>query len=220
MKWSAIRVTVLAIGLSFALIASARVPALASSSGLLEFAAVTGGPSQAVLAAAQAAYQHALDLGVVVNPRLLTVIDYSRPSTEPRLWVLDLVSHAIIQRELVAHGKGSGENVATSFSNDEGSHKSSLGLFLTDAAYVGQNGYSLRLRGLDPGVNDRAYARDIVIHGAEYVSEAVAHTLGRIGRSWGCTAVRPAVARTLIDEIKGGTVLFAYGAASPRQQSR
>ena len=158
MKWSAIRVTVLAIGLGLALTASARVPALASGPGLLEFAAVTGGPSQAVLAAAQAAYQHALDLGVVVNPRLLTVIDYSRPSTEPRLWVLDLVSHAIVQRELVAHGKGSGENVATCFSNDEGSHKSSLGLFVTDAAYVGQNGYSLRLRGLDPGVNDRAYA--------------------------------------------------------------
>ena len=220
MKWPAIRVTVLAIGLGLALTASARVRAFASGPGFLEFAAVTGGPSQAVLDAAQAAYQHALDLGVVVNPRLLTVIDYSRPSTEPRLWVLDLMSHAIVQRELVAHGKGSGENVATSFSNDEGSHKSSLGLFVTDAAYVGQNGYSLRLRGLDPGVNDRAYARDIVIHGAEYVSDAVARTLGRIGRSWGCPAVRPAVARTLIDEIKGGTVLFAYGATSSRQQSR
>ena len=144
------------------------------------------------------------------------MIDYSRPSTEPRLWVLDLASHAIVQRELVAHGKGSGENVATSFSNHEGSHKSSLGLFVTGAAYVGENGYSLRLRGLDPGVNDRAYARAIVIHGAEYVSEATARTLGRIGRSWGCPAVRPAIARTLIDEIKSGTVLFAYGASSSR----
>ena len=216
MKWSAIRVTVLTIGIGVALGASARVRALASAPGLLEFAAVTGGPSQAVLAAAQAAYQHALDLGVVVNPRLLTVIDYSRPSTEPRLWVLDLVSHAIIQRELVAHGQGSGDNVATSFSNDEGSHKSSLGLFVTDTAYVGQHGYSLRLRGLDPGVNDRAYARAIVIHGAEYVSEAAARALGRLGRSWGCPAVRPAIARTLIDEIKSGTVLFAYGATSSR----
>lgn len=216
MTWSAIRATVVAIGISLALTASAHVRALTSGHAALDFAAVTGGPSQAVLDAAQAAYQHALTLGVVVNPRLLTVIDYSRPSTEPRLWVLDLVSRAIVQRELVAHGKGSGENVATSFSNDEGSHKSSLGLFVTGASYLGQNGYSLRLRGLDPGVNDRAYARDIVIHGAEYVSDAVARALGRIGRSWGCPAVRPAIAHALIDEIKGGTVLFVFGATASR----
>src|SRR5262245_22623935 len=197
--------------IALGLTASIHVRAVTEGSGPLEFAAVLGGPSQTVLDAAEAAYQHALNLGVVANPRLLTVIDYSRPSTEPRLWLLDLVSRAIVQRELVAHGKGSGDNVATSFSNDEGSHKSSLGLFVTGAAYTGQNGYSLRLLGLDPGVNDRAYARAIVIHGAEYVSDAVGRTLGRIGRSWGCPAVRPAVARTLIDEIKGGTVLFAYG---------
>jgi len=208
---SAIRVTVVAISLSLALMASVHVRALAAGPGPLEFAAVLGGPSQVVLEAAETAYRHALDLGVVVNPRLLTVIDYSRPSTEPRLWVLDLASRAIVQRELVAHGKGSGDNLATSFSNDEGSHKSSLGLFVTGAAYIGQNGYSLRLRGLEPGVNDHAYARDIVIHGAAYVSEAVARTLGRLGRSWGCPAVRPTIARPLIDEIKGGTVLFVYG---------
>ncbi|HKW02330.1 MAG TPA: murein L,D-transpeptidase catalytic domain family protein [Vicinamibacterales bacterium] len=204
------------IVLSVALAATVHVRAGGSAHALLEFAAVAGGPSQTVLDAAQTAYQHAIDLGVVVNPRLLTVIDYSRPSTEPRLWVLDLVSHAILQRELVAHGKGSGENVATSFSNDEGSHKSSLGLFVTGATYTGQNGYSLRLRGLDPGVNDRAYARDIVMHGAAYVSDAIARTLGRLGRSWGCPAVRPAIARTLIDEIKGGTVLFVYGTSASR----
>jgi hypothetical protein len=216
MMGSASRVTVLAIGLSVAVTVPAHVRALGSRPGPMEFAAVTGGPSQAVLEAAQSAYQHALDLGVVVNPRLMTVIDYSRPSTEPRLWVLDLVSRAILQRELVAHGQGSGGNVATAFSNDEGSRKSSLGLFVTGAAYTGENGYSLRLRGLDPGINDRAYARDIVIHGAEYVSEAIARTLGRLGRSWGCPAVRPAIARTLIDEIKGGTVVFAYGPPASR----
>lgn len=216
MKLSARRAAIVAIGLSVALAATVHVRARGSAHALLEFAAVTGGPSQAVLDAAQAAYQHALDLGVVVNPRLLTVIDYSRPSTEPRLWVLDLVSRAVLQRELVAHGKGSGENFATSFSNDEGSHKSSLGLFVTGATYTGQNGYSLRLRGLDPGVNDRAYARDIVMHGAAYVSDAIARTLGRLGRSWGCPAVRPAIAQTLIDEIKGGTVLFVYGASASR----
>ena len=212
----ALRVTVLAMGISLALTASATVRARGFEPRTLEFAAVADGPSQAALDAAQAAYRHALDLGVVVNPRLLTVIDYSRPSTQPRLWVLDLVSHVIVRRELVAHGRGSGENFATSFSNDDGSHKSSLGLFVTGVAYVGHNGYSLRLRGLDPGVNDHAYARDIVIHGAEYVSDAVARTLGRIGRSWGCPAVRLAVAQELIDQIKGGTVLFAYGATASR----
>src|SRR5262245_61356633 len=152
----AVRIIALALGITLGLTASVHLRAVTGGAGPLEFAAVLGGPSQAVLDAAEAAYQHALDLGVVVNPRLLTVIDYSRPSTEPRLWVLDLVSRAIVQRELVAHGRGSGENLATSFSNDDGSHKSSLGLFVTGAAYTGQNGYSLRLLGLDPGVNDRA----------------------------------------------------------------
>jgi hypothetical protein len=213
---SATRASVLVIGISLALAAWAHVRVVAAAPGLLEFAAAAGGPSQPVLDAAQAAYQHALDLGVVVNPRVLTVIDYSRPSTEPRLWVLDLVSRVVVQHELVAHGQGSGENFATSFSNDEGSHKSSLGLFVTGDAYMGHNGYSLQLRGLDPGVNDHAFARDVVIHGAGYVSEAVARTLGRIGRSWGCPAVRPAIAQQLIVQIKGGTVLFAYGAAASR----
>jgi hypothetical protein len=87
----------------------------------------------------------------------------------------------------------------------------SLGLFVTDSSYVGHNGYSLRLRGLDPGINDNAWARAIVVHGAAYVSDAIAAKLGRLGRSWGCPAVRTDIARTLIDTIKGGTVLFAYG---------
>jgi hypothetical protein len=213
---STIRMTVLALGISLASTAWAPVRALGLEPRILDFAAAADGPSQTALAAAQAAYQHAMSLGVVLNPRLLTVIDYSRPSTEPRLWVLDLVSRVVVRRELVAHGRGSGENFATSFSNDDGSHKSSLGLFVTGTAYVGHNGYSLRLRGLDPGVNDHAYAREIVIHGANYVSEAVARTVGRIGRSWGCPAVRPAVAQQLIDQIKGGTVLFAYGTAPSR----
>jgi hypothetical protein len=211
---SAFRALVLTIAAGVALTASVRVCALGAGPNPLDFAAISGGPSPTVLDAAQVAYRHALTLGAVANPRLLTVIDYSRPSTEPRLWVLDLVSHIVVRRELVAHGQGSGENVASSFSNDEGSHKSSLGLFVTGAAYVGHNGYSLRLRGLDPGVNDHALARDIVIHGAAYVSESVGRALGRLGRSWGCPAVRPAIAQALIDQIKGGTVLFAYGATS------
>ena len=140
----------------------------------------------------------------------LTVIDYSRPSTEKRLWVFDLRARKLLYRELVAHGQGSGDNLATRFSNEQDTHQSSLGLFVTGDTYVGQNGYSLRLNGLDQGVNDRALERSIVMHGAPYVSAEFARTHGRIGRSWGCPALRDAVARKVIDRVKGGGLLFVY----------
>jgi hypothetical protein len=140
----------------------------------------------------------------------LTVIDYSLPSTEKRLWVLDLSAGTVLFHELVAHGKHSGDNVTTRFSNAMNSLQTSLGLFVTADAYVGQNGYSLRLDGLEPGLNDRARDRAIVVHGAAYVNEAITRTLGRLGRSWGCPAVPLGVARPLIDAIKGGTAVFAY----------
>jgi hypothetical protein len=152
----------------------------------------------------------ARNAGEVANERLLTVIDYSRASTEPRLWVLDLVRERVIFEELVAHGRGSGENYATRFSNAEGSHQTSLGLFRTADTYVGSNGYSLRLDGLEPGVNDRARERAIVMHGAPYVSDFQLRAVGRLGRSHGCPALRPAIARTLIDTIKQGSLVFAY----------
>jgi hypothetical protein len=170
-----------------------------------------GGPSRTAIDAATEAYQRALALGLVSKPSLLTVIDYTRPSTEPRLWVLDLVASRVVYRELVAHGRNSGENVPTSFSNENGSHKTSLGLFVTGHTYHGENGYSLRLRGLDRGINDNATARAIVMHGAAYVSKDIAARLGRLGRSWGCPAVGADVARGLIDLIKDGTVVYAHG---------
>jgi hypothetical protein len=146
----------------------------------------------------------------VLNDQLLTVIDYSKPSTEPRLWVLDLARERVLFEERVAHGQGSGDNYATRFSNLEGSHQTSLGLFRTADTYVGTNGYSLRLDGLEPGVNDRARERAIVMHGAPYVSEGNIRTLGRLGRSHGCPALRPAIAREVIDTIKDGSLVFAY----------
>jgi hypothetical protein len=152
----------------------------------------------------------AREAGTVVNDRLLTVIDYSKPSTEPRLWVLDLARERVLFEERVAHGQGSGDNYATRFSNLDGSHQTSLGLFRTADTYVGTNGYSLRLDGLEPGVNDRARERAIVVHGAPYVSEGNIRALGRLGRSHGCPALRPAVARKLIDTIKDGSLVFAY----------
>ena len=143
-------------------------------------------------------------------PATLSVIDFSRPSTEPRLWVFDLASHSLLFEELVAHGRNTGDNVATAFSNRSGSHMSSLGVFRTAESYVGANGYSLRLDGLEPGFNDLARDRAIVIHGAPYVSPEIARAQGRLGRSLGCPAVRPAIARDLIDRIRGGSLVFAY----------
>jgi len=142
--------------------------------------------------------------------RRLALIDYSLPSTQRRLWVLDLPSRSLLHETLVAHGRGSGENLSSSFSNLTGSHQSSLGLFRTAETYQGGHGYSLRLDGLEPGINHRARARDIVMHGAPYVSDATAAGLGRLGRSWGCPAVPTEVSRQLIDDIKGGQLLFAY----------
>jgi hypothetical protein len=172
--------------------------------------AVVAGLSPALLTLAFSAADRALAEVTVAKPKLLTVIDYSRPSTEPRLWVLDRATGKVLWRELVAHGQGTGENYATAFSNQEGSHQSSLGLFLTESTYEGSNGYSLRLRGLEPGVNDRARERAIVIHGAPYVSAEFVREHGRLGRSWGCPALRPEVAHKVIDKIQGGSLVFAY----------
>jgi hypothetical protein len=140
----------------------------------------------------------------------LTVIDYSKPSTEERLWVFDVPRRALLYQELVAHGQGSGEDRATAFSNEPESHQSSLGLFETGDSYIGSNGYSLRLRGLETGFNDKALERAIVMHGAPYVSEAFIRSTGRLGRSWGCPALANGIAREVIDTIKGSGLVFAY----------
>ena len=148
--------------------------------------------------------------GLVKRRELITVIDYSIPSSEPRLWVFDLNAKKLLFRELVAHGKNSGGDKASFFSNASGSLATSLGLFVTAGTYIGSNGYSLRLRGLEEGVNDMAFDRAIVMHGAPYVSSYAIKALGRLGRSWGCPAVRKEIARKLIDTVRGGSPIFAY----------
>jgi len=140
----------------------------------------------------------------------LAVIDYSQPSTARRLWIFDLRKKTLVLRDLVAHGQKSGENFATQFSNNEGSHQSSLGLFRTQESYQGANGYSLRMDGLEPGINDSARERAIVIHPASYVNPLWSQTQGRIGRSQGCPAVRPQVARQVVDKLKDGQFMFAW----------
>lgn len=140
----------------------------------------------------------------------LAVIDYSKPSTVPRLWVFDLSTRTLLYQELVAHGRNTGQNLATKFSNTPESLQSSLGLFRTLGTYAGHNGYSLRMEGLEPGTNDHALERALVIHGAAYVNPAIARLQGRIGRSYGCPAVRTAIARPLINALKGGQYVFSY----------
>lgn len=163
-----------------------------------------------VLELAVAAMHCAQASGVGGDARRLAVIDYSRPSLVPRLWLFDLAAGKLLYEEVVAHGQGSGENMATRFSNDDGSHQSSLGLFVTADTYTGRNGYSLRMQGLEPGINDAAMARAIVMHGAPYVDPTRGRATGRLGRSWGCPAVRSAVARPMIDLLRGGQFLFSY----------
>jgi hypothetical protein len=173
-------------------------------------AAAAPAANRQVLSLATRAADCAQRQGLLDGFRHLAVIDYSLPSTQPRLWVFDVAQGRLLFQELVAHGRNTGERLAERFSNVEGSKMSSLGLFQTAETYYGSNGYSLRLRGLDPGFNDNALARAIVMHGAPYVSESIADRIGRIGRSWGCPALRPEVARTVIDTLKGGALLFAY----------
>lgn len=162
-----------------------------------------------VLALALKAYARAQATGAARRD-VLAVIDYSRPSTEKRLWVFDLDAGRLLFHELVAHGRGSGDNLASRFSNRPNSLASSLGVFSTGGTYLGKHGLSLKLEGLEPGVNDQAGPRSVVVHGADYVSEGFARIHGRLGRSWGCPAVASAVAPRLIQTLRGGAVLFAY----------
>jgi hypothetical protein len=178
-------------------------PAGADESLASELVAAAPSANPRVLSLAARAADCARRQGLLDGFHHLAVIDYSLPSTEPRLWVFDVERGRLLFKELVAHGRNTGEKAAERFSNVEGSKMS------TDT-YYGSNGYSLRLRGLDAGFNDNALSRAIVMHGAPYVSEAIAARLGRLGRSWGCPAVRQEVARVVIDALKGGALLFAY----------
>ena len=145
---------------------------------------------------------------------VLTLIDFTKPSSERRLWVIDMAAHRVLFNTWVAHGQGSGENYATQFSNRSGSHQSSLGLYLTAETYVSHSGYSMRLDGLEPGVNDNARSRGVVVHGAAYANPSVIASQGRLGRSWGCPALPQEVTKPIIDAIKEGSVLYIYGIPS------
>lgn len=162
-----------------------------------------------VLKLAAHAYNHALANHKVKRP-YLTVIDYSLASSKERMWIFDVVKHKLLFHTYVAHGKNSGQRYARNFSNRNQSKESSLGTYVTKDTYYGGKGLSLNLQGLEHGFNDNAYDRRVVVHGAWYVEKNFIKQAGQAGRSWGCPAVGKALAKPIINTIKGGSVLFAY----------
>lgn len=196
------------------LVCSTVWPALAAAGALgddllARMSRAAPGLDHEVLTRAFDASRCAVDSGMEI-PERLAVIDFSLPSSRERLWIFDLSKGELMLRDLVAHGKNSGNFESTTFSNIEGSHQSSLGLFRGSESYYGKHGYSLRLDGLEPGINDRARQRAIVIHGADYVNESWVNKYGRIGRSHGCPAVDNHVIEQVVDNLKGGQFVFKY----------
>jgi hypothetical protein len=141
---------------------------------------------------------------------ILTIIDYTKPGCDRRFYVIDLVNRKLLYHTLVAHGKNSGEQMCTKVSNRPKSLQSSPGFFLTAETYSGRHGYSMRLDGMEPGLNDQARARAIVIHGADYVAQRYVDDVGYIGRSFGCPALPLELNKKIIDVIKDGTCLYIH----------
>lgn len=167
-------------------------------------------PSVQVLETALAGYEILNQKQSLVRPGVITIIDFSLPSDKERLWVLDLASNKVLFHCLVSHGRNSGELMAEKFSNIPGSFASSPGFYVTGDTYTGRNGLSLVLDGLEAGINDKARARAIVMHGADYVSPEYIKVNGRLGRSQGCPAVPEKLCGEIIESIKGGSCLFIY----------
>lgn len=155
------------------------------------------------------AYERARARHEVTKP-YLAIIDYSMPSSQKRFWVIDLAHHSVPFYTYVAHGQNSGDLNANAFSNYGGSHQSSIGAYSTANTYFGHKGLSLRLKGLESGINDKALSRAIVLHGADYVSDNFVRSHGRLGRSWGCPAVSTSIAGPMINTLKNGSMIFAY----------
>jgi hypothetical protein len=155
-------------------------------------------------------YANLLSSGRIINQQIISIIDFTKPSTEKRLYIIDIASGKLLFNTYVAHGQNSGGVFAQKFSNVNSSYQSSLGFYETMQTYNGKNGYSLQLNGLEKGINDNANQRAIVVHGAPYVSELFIKMRGLLGRSWGCPAIPENVTKPIIDKIKNGTCLFIY----------
>jgi hypothetical protein len=148
--------------------------------------------------------------GHLSDKGVLTVVDFTKPSNEKRLWVLDLNNRQVLHNTYVAHGRNSGEVMAQTFSNENKSFMSSVGFYVTDEVYFGKHGKSLRLDGMDQAFNSNARERAVVMHGAEYATEAFMNQYGRLGRSLGCPAVPLGEHESIIDSVKGKTALYIH----------
>lgn len=162
-----------------------------------------------VLQLAWRAYQH-LQVQNLDSKHIITIIDYSMPSSKKRMWVINVDHDNVLFHTLVAHGKQSGKLYANHFSNKRHSHASSLGVFLTGHTYQGKHGYSLRLKGLEPQFNGNTFQRHVVIHSAWYVSQKLLQKQERLGRSWGCPALSKKVEHQVVSTIKNGTMILGY----------
>ncbi len=167
------------------------------------------GLSKEALQYAVKGYDKLVAEGAIENPDIITIADFSQSSRKKRLYVIDLKNFKLVQNTYVAHGRNSGVDYATKFSNKMESYQSSLGFYVTANTYAGKHGLSLRMQGVDENFNDRAFDRAVVVHGADYIGE---HRLGSnyMGRSFGCPAVPTQQAKKLINTIKDGTCLFIY----------
>lgn len=170
----------------------------------------TTGLSRQAFEYAQKGWNKLFREGRLSNPFVLAIADFSQPSSNKRLYILDLKQYKVLFQTLVAHGRNSGKELATSFSNNPSSNKSSPGFYITGETYNGKHGYSLKLNGVEKGINDNAYGRAIVVHGADYVNESYASRQGYIGRSLGCPAVPEKEAQPIINTIRDNTCFFIY----------
>jgi L,D-transpeptidase catalytic domain len=170
----------------------------------------SAGLAKSVFAIALKGYQTLTLQHGILKPGIISIADFSKPSSKRRFYIIDLNKKLLLLNTMVAHGRNSGMVYANAFSNKPESNKSSLGFYTTLNSYWGEKGYALRLQGEEPGVNDKAYDRNIVIHGSEYVNEKFLRTTGHVGRSLGCPAVPMKHHKKVIDYIKGGTCLFIY----------
>lgn len=145
-----------------------------------------------------------------VSKDIISICDFTQSSNQKRLYIIDLSTGALLFNTLVAHGKNTGDEFARYFSNKPSSLASSLGFYITKQTYEGSHGLGLKLTGMEPGFNDRAEERDIVMHGAWYVCDKFVNQYGKLGKSWGCPAVPVELHEQIINTIKDGTTLFIY----------
>lgn len=190
--------------------AERRMIALEAAEMFNEMQLQDSGLSERALLYALLGYHRLLKGHLLRKTQVLSICDFSQSSGSRRMYVIDVRNRRLLYRTYVAHGINSGKEYACSFSNTPQSYKSSLGFYITRKAYFGSNGLSLRIDGIERGINDKARQRNIVIHGAPYVSERILHKYGVMGTTFGCPAIPEEMAAQVIPVLKNGTCFFVY----------